>query len=422
MSDVAIRVEDLGKRYRIDAFENRSRTLGRTLLEAAVSPFRYLSQSLQEPSLEQTLWALRHVSFEVRQGEVLGILGQNGAGKSTLLRILSRITLPTEGRAQVLGRVGSLLQIGTGFNPELTGRENIYLNGTILGMKRSEVERKFDEIVEFSGVQHFIDTPIKRYSSGMIVRLGFSVAILLNPDCLLVDEVLSVGDAAFRQKSLEKVYELVDQGCSVLFVSHDLFMIQRLCKRSILLEAGRVIEDTDTSVMIEHYLSKITNILTPGEWLDLSTAAHQGNGKTTFRRMAYHGGMDTPLGQACPDGSVEFLLEVQSNSSLEIHGVAVSLFDLSGFRLINAGATRPISLRAGVSQIKIVIHSLHLKPGTYQLALWLAGPQELLLDQILSAAYLNVVPRQEPALADLNPYHDKITAQTDVSVAYDECG
>lgn len=414
MSDIAIQVENLGKRYRIDAYENRSRTLGRTLLETAISPFRYLRRSLQEPSPAETLWALRNVSFEVRKGEVLGVLGQNGAGKSTLLRILSRITLPTEGQAWVTGRVGSLLQVGTGFNPELTGRENTYLNGTILGMKRSEVDRKFDEIVDFSGVQQFIDTPIKRYSSGMIVRLGFSVAIFLNPDCLLVDEVLSVGDADFRKKSLEKVYELVNEGCSVLFVSHDLFMIQRLCKRSILLEAGRVIEDTDTSMMIEHYLSKITNILSPGEWLELSTLAHQGNGEASFQRLTYSGTADGLSGQAFPDAAVDFLLEVSSRSTQEISGIAVSLFDLSGFRLINAGSTRPITLKSGNNRLKISIRSLHLKPGTYQLALWLAGPEGSLIDQILSAAYLNVLPPQEPAVLDLNPYHDKVTAQVDV--------
>ncbi len=409
MSIVAIQAENLGKRYRINAYENRSRTLGRTLLDAAVSPFSYLRKSLQEPSSAETLWALRNVSFEVRKGEVLGVLGQNGAGKSTLLRILSRITLPTEGQAWVVGRVGSLLQVGTGFNPELTGRENTYLNGTIMGMKRSEVDRKFDEIVDFSGVQQFIDTPIKRYSSGMIVRLGFSVAIFLNPDCLLVDEVLSVGDADFRKKSLEKVYELVHGGCSVLFVSHDLFMIQRMCKRSILLEGGRVIEDSDTSVMIEHYLSKITNILRPNEWLDLSTEAHQGNGEASFIRLAYNGGADAQSGQACPDGPVDFLLDVSARSRMEISGIAVSLFDLSGFRLINAGSAQPISLHTGTNRVKISIRSLHLKPGTFQIALWMAGQEDLLFDQILSAAYLNVVPRQEPVELDLNPYHDKVT-------------
>jgi lipopolysaccharide transport system ATP-binding protein len=416
MNDVPIKVEDLGKRYRINAAENHSRTLGRTLLDVLTSPFSYLQNSLHEPSAAETLWALRHVSFEVKRGEVLGVLGQNGAGKSTLLRILSKITLPTEGQATVYGRVGSLLQIGTGFNYELTGRENIYLNGTILGMKKKEVDRKFEEIVEFSGVRAFIDTPIKRYSSGMIVRLGFSVAIFLKPDILLVDEVLSVGDAAFRQKSLEKVFELVNEGCSVVFVSHDLFMIQRLCKRAILLEAGKVIEDTDISVMIEHYLSKITSIMAPRDWLDLSTASHQGTGKVRFVRMSYRSGNAVLDDQAYPDGALEFLLEVESEIARPVSGVSVSIFDLSGFRLINAGAIRELPLKRGINSFRIFIHSLHLNPGTYLMALWMVGPAEVLLDQILTTAYINVVPKDESDFMDINPYHDKVTSQVDVSV------
>ena len=416
MSNLAVKVVDLGKHYRINAVDNRSRTLGRTLLEMFNSPFSYLRSSLQEPSAKETLWALRNVSFEVKRGEILGVLGQNGAGKSTLLRILSRITLPTEGWARIDGRVGSLLQIGTGFNYELTGRENIYLNGTILGMKKNEVDRKFEEIVEFSGVQSFIDTPIKRYSSGMIVRLGFSVAIFLKPDILLVDEVLSVGDVAFRQKSLEKVYELVNEGCSVLFVSHDLFMIQRLCKRSILLEAGKIIESTDTSIMIEHYLSKITNVLIPGKWLDLTTSAHQGTGDVRFLRIFHSSGNSELDDQAYPDGPLEILLEVESDSARNISGVSVSFFDLSGFRLINAGAIREISLKQGINTFRVSIQNLHLKPGTYLLALWLVGTDDVLLDQILSAANINVVPLIEPAVMDINPYHDKVTSLVDVSV------
>jgi lipopolysaccharide transport system ATP-binding protein len=416
MDAIAIKVEDIGKLYRINAYQERSRTLGKTLFDAAMSPFSYLRNTLRKPSAAETLWALRHVSFEVKRGEVLGVLGPNGAGKSTLLRILSRITLPTEGHARLYGRVGSLLQIGTGFNYELTGRENIYLNGTILGMKRKEVDRKFDAIVDYSGVQHFIDTPIKRYSWGMIVRLGFSIAIFLNPQILLVDEVLSVGDAAFRQKSLEKVYELVNEGCSVLFVSHDLSMIQRLCKRSILLEAGKLIEDKDTSIMIERYTSKITNILTPGEWLDLSNAAHQGTGEVLFQRIVYNSGNVELNGQVFPDGPVEFLLEVVSTAVREIAWVAVSLFDLSGSKLINAGANKNFLLKEGKNHLRVFIHQLHLKPGTYLLALWLTGPAEVLFDQILAAAYINVVHEVEPAVLDINPYHDKVTSKVDVSL------
>ncbi|HUH98982.1 MAG TPA: polysaccharide ABC transporter ATP-binding protein [Anaerolineales bacterium] len=415
MSAISIEVDDLGKLYRYNSRAARSRTLGKAILDTLVSPFGYLSDSLRAPSTAGSLWALRHVSFTVQRAEVLGILGQNGAGKSTLLRILSRITLPTEGLARTHGRVGSLLQIGTGFNYELTGRENIYLNGTILGMKRSEVDRKLNAIVDFSGVERFIDTPIKRYSSGMVVRLGFSVAMFMDPDILLVDEVLSVGDAAFRQKSLEKVLELVEGGCSVLFVSHDLFMIQRLCKRSILFEAGKLIEETDTSSMIEHYLSKITNVMVAGEWLDLSTASHQGTGEIRFVRMRYRGADLKFQGQAYPDGPVEFLLEVESPGTRNISGVSVTLFDLSGFRLINAGSIEELGLNRGRSCVRISIEHLHLKPGTYSLALWMVGPADVLLDQILSAAYMNVTATTQGP-PELNPFRDKVTSQVEVSV------
>jgi lipopolysaccharide transport system ATP-binding protein len=196
MSDIAIRVENLSKRYRIGAGQKRANTLRETLGNLAASPFDYLRRTLRGPTEEEIIWALKDVSFEIKRGEVVGIIGRNGAGKTTLLKVLSRITEPTEGRASINGRVGSLLAVGTGFHPELTGRENIYLNGAILGMKRTEIDRKFDEIVDFSGVEKFMDTPVKRYSSGMCVRLAFAVAAHLEPEILLVDEVLAVGDAA----------------------------------------------------------------------------------------------------------------------------------------------------------------------------------------------------------------------------------
>jgi lipopolysaccharide transport system ATP-binding protein len=416
MSDIAIKVEDLGKRYRINAVEDHSSTLGRTMLDVLISPFGYLRNSLKEPSASETLWALRHVTFEARRGEVLGVLGQNGAGKSTLLRVLSKITLPSEGWAHIDGRVGSLLQTGTGFQPDLTGRENIFLNGTILGMKKNEVERKFDEIVDFSGVQSFIDTPIKRYSSGMIVRLGFSVAIFLQPDILLVDEVLSVGDAAFRKKSLEKVSSILSEGITVLFVSHDLSMIQRLCRRSILLDAGKMIESSETSVMIEHYMAKINSVLTPGVWFDLSTATHQGTGKVRFVRMSYSSDNSAFGDEAYPDGPVELKLEVESDSAQIVAGISVTFFDLSGFRLISAGTLRNFSLKSGRNTFKVYIHNLHLKPGTYLLELWLAGPQEALYDQILAASYINVVYEIEPAVLDISSYRDKVTSKVEVSL------
>ena len=206
--------------------------------------------------MNETIWALKDVSFEIKRGEVVGIIGRNGAGKSTLLKILSRITEPTEGQAAIYGRVGSLLEVGTGFHPELTGRENIYLNGAILGMRRAEIERKFDEIVVFSGVEKFIDTPVKHYSSGMYLRLAFAVAAHLEPEILLVDEVLAVGDAQFQKKCLGKMADVAQAGRTVLFVSHNMGAIHHLCPRSILLEQGRIAMVGATAEVIRHYLSK----------------------------------------------------------------------------------------------------------------------------------------------------------------------
>ena len=230
MTDVAISVEKLGKLYRIGERE-RYYTLRDTLARSFAAPFRRLKETPQfatRDSQSEFIWALKDVSFEIKQGEVVGIIGRNGAGKSTLLKILSRITEPTEGEARIYGRVGSLLEVGTGFHSELTGRENIYLNGAILGMKKTEIDRKFDEIVAFAEVEKFLDTRVKHYSSGMYMRLAFSVAAHLEPEILIVDEVLAVGDAAFQKKCLGKMGEVAKEGRTVLFVSHNMVAIERL--------------------------------------------------------------------------------------------------------------------------------------------------------------------------------------------------
>jgi len=245
MSDVAIRVERLSKQYRIGSKQESYKTLRDTLAKAVRAPFRAMrSRSRQfhngRPGLDETIWALKDVSFEVKRGEVVGIIGRNGAGKSTLLKILSRITEPTEGHAEIHGRVGSLLEVGTGFHMELTGRENTYLNGAILGMKREEIDKKFDEIIDFSGVGKFIDTPVKHYSSGMHLRLAFSVAAHLEPEILMVDEVLAVGDIAFQKKCLGKMEDVAAHGRTVLFVSHNLGAIKELCQTCVVLNNGRV--------------------------------------------------------------------------------------------------------------------------------------------------------------------------------------
>jgi len=260
MSNIAIRVESLGKMYRIGGKQERYRTLRDTLTDAFAAPFRRASSLLRGQAygaadLKETIWALKDVSFEVKHGEVVGIIGRNGAGKSTLLKILSRITEPTEGYADVYGRVGSLLEVGTGFHPELTGRENIYLNGAILGMSRAEIDRKFDEIVAFAEIEKFIDTPVKHYSSGMGLRLGFAVAAHLEPEILVVDEVLAVGDAQFQKKCLGKMSEVAGEGRTVLFVSHNMAAVNHLCSSGILLNNGLVSAIGAVEGVVSQYLN-----------------------------------------------------------------------------------------------------------------------------------------------------------------------
>jgi len=263
MAEPAIRVENLGKQYRLGQLEPY-KTLRDAIVKAAKAPFRHGSSprpragdSYNNSVGREYIWALRNVSFEVQEGEVVGIIGSNGAGKTTLLKILTRITDPTEGRAEIRGRVGSLLEVGTGFHPELTGRENIYLNGAILGMTKAEIGRKFDEIVDFSGVEKFIDTPVKRYSSGMYVRLAFAVAAHLETEILLVDEVLAVGDAEFQKKCLGKMGDVAKEGRTVLFVSHNMAAVHKLCPRALLIQEGRLNLDSDSPTVIRQYMGNI---------------------------------------------------------------------------------------------------------------------------------------------------------------------
>jgi lipopolysaccharide transport system ATP-binding protein len=253
MSDLAVRVEHLAKRYRIGAQRAAYRTLRESMVAAAGAPVRWLRGEHRE---ERTLWALDDVSFEVEQGEALGIIGRNGAGKSTLLKILSRVTKPTRGWAELHGRVGSLLEVGTGFHPELTGRENIYLNGAILGMRRPEIDRKFDEIVAFAETEKFLDTPVKYYSSGMFVRLAFAVAAHLEPEILAVDEVLAVGDAEFQKKCLGKMSTVTREGRTVLFVSHNMAAVTSLCRRGLLIDKGKIEYTGEIETVVSRYLGR----------------------------------------------------------------------------------------------------------------------------------------------------------------------
>jgi lipopolysaccharide transport system ATP-binding protein len=272
MSDIVIKVENLSKQYRIGAREAGYRTFREILVDSAKAPFqkiarlfnRQLSNVIRQS--EETIWALRNVSFEVKRGEVVGIIGRNGAGKSTLLKILSKITEPTEGRVELRGRIGSLLEVGTGFHPELTGHENVYLYGAILGMNRWEITRKFDEIIAFAELEKFIDTPVKRYSSGMYMRLAFAVAAHLEPEILLVDEVLAVGDAAFQKKCLGKMGEVSKEGRTVLFVSHNMGAIQSLCGTAFQLEKGYIASSGEAHSVVSAYLHSLIGMGSEMTW------------------------------------------------------------------------------------------------------------------------------------------------------------
>jgi lipopolysaccharide transport system ATP-binding protein len=292
MSDTTIQVEHLSKLYHIGKIQQRHDTLREALVAGLQVPVQRLSALVIRPSpngeeqrkvADETIWALKDVSFEVKRGQVVGIIGRNGAGKSTLLKILTRITEPTQGRAEMRGRVGSLLEVGTGFHPELTGRENIYLNGAIMGMQRKEIDLKFDEIVAFAEIDRFIDTPVKRYSSGMYVRLAFAVAAHLEPEILLVDEVLAVGDASFQKKCLGKMGDVAKEGRTILFVSHNMVAVQSLCGRTIWLQDSQIKEEGQTEQVVSDYLQTSFSALSEQKWDDIATSP--GNALVRLHRV-----------------------------------------------------------------------------------------------------------------------------------------
>jgi lipopolysaccharide transport system ATP-binding protein len=270
MSDVAVSVEGLGKRYHIGHQQDPYGRLTESLWGALRAPIDLLRGKRRETG--EWIWALRDVSFELRQGDVVGVIGRNGAGKTTLLKVLSRITEPTTGTVTLRGRVGSLLEVGTGFHPELTGRENVFMSGAVLGMRRAEIIRRFDEIVEFAGIEQFLDTPVKRYSSGMQVRLGFAVAAHLEPEILFIDEVLAVGDAEFQKKCLGKMSELGKGGRTILFVSHSMPAMLRLCRRAVLLDQGHIVTAGPTNEVVRAYLESDLGRTSERRWDDFSSA------------------------------------------------------------------------------------------------------------------------------------------------------
>jgi len=318
----AIHVENLSKKYRINAPQSASPSWWRRLGDVAATPIRGIRQGAAL-GLVEDFWALRDVSFSVQPGDVMAIIGQNGAGKSTLLKILTRVTLPTAGRAVVRGNVGSMLEVGTGFNPELSGRDNIYLNGSMLGMRRSEIKRKFDEIVAFSEMEQFLDTPVKRYSSGMKVRLGFAVASHLDLQVMLIDEVLAVGDATFRRKSLDKMHQLALEGRTVLFVSHNMPAIQSMCQNALWLEQGRVRMSGPVSDVVIEYLGSTVTDDNERFWPDVKSAP--GNEQVRLRRIAIEPADDSRFDQIHRDTPLDITVEYWQTSGADMLDVTLQL-------------------------------------------------------------------------------------------------
>jgi lipopolysaccharide transport system ATP-binding protein len=403
MSDFAIQISGLSKRYRI-GIRDKHPTIRETLMSVVSAPLRKVRHWISGKDGSngaEWIWALRDVGFDVRQGEVIGIIGRNGAGKTTLLKILSGITDPTIGHADIYGRVGSLLEVGTGFHMELTGRENIFMNGAILGMRRQEIKKKFDEIVDFSEIEKFLDTPVKRYSSGMYVRLAFAVAAHLEPEILIVDEVLSVGDVRFQKKCLGKMQDISHgQGRTVLFVSHNMDSIQRLCSRCIILEQGKLIAQGDTASTVLRYISSNSYQAQPDQWIDVSKMRRQGTGEARFVAVRYSSLNDAVSFHPYSSGPLEFLLEIESDSYRTVDSLAVTLYNkTAGTKLVNADIAsigQVIDLKKGHNIVRLSIEQLNLNPDVYILGLWLKdkGLKWTPLDYLESAFDIEVVQNE----------------------------
>ena len=367
MAGPAISATGLGKQYML------GQRLRHDTLRDAVGRATHAVRRRRDPDADR-LWALREVSFEIEPGRATGLIGPNGAGKSTLLKVLARITEPTTGRAELIGRVGSLLEVGTGFHPELTGRENVYLNGAILGMRRAQIDRRFDEIVAFAEVNRFLDTPVKRYSDGMYLRLAFAVAAHLEPEILLVDEVLAVGDARFQRKCLGKMADIAsDEGRTIVFVSHSMPAVRRLCDRTMLIDGGRLVQHGPTAEVIARYLGDQSASAFPGSWIDVSAAPRRGSGDCRFRAVRYSSGNEETALKPYPDGPLEVDLVVEAENAMTIPSFGFVLVDRNGARLVNADIlTRgeEIHLEAGRNEVALRIPSLHLNAGVYDVALW----------------------------------------------------
>jgi lipopolysaccharide transport system ATP-binding protein len=386
MSQPAIRVSHLTKQYQLGGSQEDYQMLRDSVANLAkrvVHPFA------KKPPTNQIL-ALNDVNFEVPQGETLGIIGRNGAGKSTLLKVFSKITEPTSGKVEMLGRVASLLEVGTGFHQELTGRENVFLNGAVLGMSRKEIERKFDAIVAFSEVEKFIDTPVKRYSSGMQLRLAFAVAAHLEPEILVIDEVLAVGDASFQRRCIDRMKELARSGCTLLFVSHNMEMIPTLCRSALWMRSGQVVEYGSSHAVTDAYLASLSS---EANEETLSNVPHGGDGRARFVRLNLLDGSNSTLNAIKTYKDLRCLLTIDSTDAIPNAVIAIVIKTLTGTRLISSW-TEEVDFRAdlmkGEQTFECRFKRIAIRPGR-QVAVELWMSDGAVLDHVESARILDVI-------------------------------
>ncbi len=400
MAETVIKVDGLGKKYRIGLKEKMSNSLAETITRTLTAPFRSFKRlrslsSFDGKEGDDVFWALQNISFDVKKGQVLGVIGKNGAGKSTLLKLLSRITAPSSGSIEITGRVASLLEVGTGFHPELSGRENVYLNGTILGMTRAEVGEKFDEILEFSGVEKFIDTPVKRYSSGMRVRLAFAVAAHLEPEILIVDEVLAVGDYEFQKKCLGKMQDVSGEGRTVLFVSHNMVAVENLCDSAIVLEKGKMVYEGPTHQAIQKYM-QVENV---GQGISLKEHDNrEGNGDLRYSRVYLSDDEGRVINTAISGRALNINLEIDSSEKAvvgtEVY-CAMGIFDSSGNRLCSLSSIAIDETLQVSSQQNILtwtLDRLSLANGEYRCTIFMSYDEKGMdpIDWVKDAFTFNV--------------------------------
>ncbi|MDY6845304.1 MAG: ABC transporter ATP-binding protein, partial [Thermodesulfobacteriota bacterium] len=394
--------QNLSKQYHIGSQRSSYRTLRETLTDAFVAPVRRVTrlmrgQATGAADLQEAIWALKDISFDVKKGEVVGIIGRNGAGKSTLLKVLSRITEPTGGYAEVRGRVGSLLELKTGFHPELTGRENIYLNGVILGMKREDVNCKFDKIVSFSEVEKFIDTPLKHYSSGMYLRLAFAVAVHLESDILLVDEVLAVGDAAFQKKCLEKMEELAKEGRTVLFVSHNMPSVQRLCEEAYLFEQGCIITNGSAVDVVETYYK-----LTMDRKELMTETRNIPKGEVRFLNWQIKNSSVGDIYSCFTGEPCTIVLKLGVRRVVNNANFGIAIWTKEGTlawaaRYLDCGG-ESIFLQEGLYELEFSVLFLPLRPGTYQILISVNNSVDGTLDHWYAQPELQILPKNESGI------------------------